>query len=47
MFIKCVYVTLSVVEFPPNVPQPTVIDGTSPVLRPTEPCTPAAFTRRK
>src|SRR5690349_15276979 len=42
--IRCRQVTLSVVEFPPNVPQPSVNDGSSPVVAPQTPCAPGEFT---
>jgi hypothetical protein len=42
---RCRYVTLSVEDVPPNVPQPSVMEQSSPVVIPQHPCAPAAFTR--
>jgi hypothetical protein len=47
IFSTCMYVTLSVVDVPPNVPQPSVIDGASPLLSPTTPCVLGGFTRMR
>ena len=37
--------TLSVVELPPNVPQPSVNEQSSPVVIPQQPCAADEFTR--
>jgi hypothetical protein len=38
---------LSVVDVRPNVPEPSVIDGTSPVHIPSVPCAPGTLTRMR
>ena len=45
MLSNCRYVTFSVVELPPSVPHPNIIDCGRPVVMPQHPCAPGEFTR--
>ena len=47
MFNRSLNDTLFVVDVPPHVPHPKVIDGIKPVVNPMRPCVPGEFTRTR